>query len=263
MFFFASKIFWLLAQPLSIVFLLMLLALVLFLFGRKRLGLTALVLGLLVHGVVNFTNLGYLILQPLEDRFAVPSEPPKEVDAIIMLGGATLGRPSAARGIAELNDAGDRLTTTLWLANQYPEAKILVSGGSGVMTSDGEAEATTAQRFFLAHGIAPERLVLEGESRNTDENVANTKVLLGDDAKTLILVTSAFHMPRSVGIFRQAGIDVIPWPTDYRTPGPDSFGFDIANPVQNLLVTSIGIKEWIGLLIYNWTGKTSELLLSP
>jgi uncharacterized SAM-binding protein YcdF (DUF218 family) len=70
-------------------------------------------------------------------------------------------------------------------------------------------------------------------------------------------------MPRSVGIFRQAGVDVIPWPTDYRTPGPQWFGLDIINPMQNIDVSTVVIKEWIGLLIYNWTGKTTTLLPSP
>ena len=264
MFFLASKVFWLLAQPLSVVFLLMLGAVVALFWGKKRLAATALVLGLLIHGTVSFTNFGYLLMQPLEDRFAVPSPPPETVDAIIMLGGATLEGPSTARQITELNDAGDRLTMTLWLAQEYPAAKIFLSGGRGLLTDEGEAEATTAERFFLNFGIDRERLVLEGESRNTDENVANTKTLLGDSADgTVVLVTSAFHMPRSVGIFEKAGISVIPWPTDYRTPGPEGLGFQIANPVQNVNVTTAAIKEWVGLLIYNWTGKTSDLFPGP
>ena len=259
MFFWVSKIFWLLAQPISVVFLLLLAAVLAVLSGRKRIAVAALVLGLLVQGAVSFTNLGYVILQPLEDRFAIPATAPEAVDAIIMLGGATLERPSSARQIAELNEAGDRLTTTLWLARKYPRAQIVISGGSGALTDEGEAEATTAARFFRAFDIPEARLVLEGESRNTDENVAYTKSLLGD-AKSIILVTSAFHMPRSVGIFEKAGLTVIPWPTDYRTPGPQGFGFDIANPVQNLSVTTVAIKEWVGLLVYNWTGKTNTLL---
>jgi len=264
MFFLVSKIFWLLAQPLSMVFLLILGAAGALFWGKKRLALAALVAGLLIHGAVSFTNLGYLVMQPLEDRFAVPVSPPQRVDAIIMLGGATLERPSSARQIAELNDAGDRLTTTLWLAQKYPSAKIFLSGGGGALTEDGEAEARTAERFFLAFGVDQDRLVLEGESRNTDENVANTKDLLGESGVgTVVLVTSAFHMPRSVGIFAKAGISVIPWPTDYRTPGPQSFGFDIANPVQNVNVSTAAIKEWVGLLIYHWTGKTSDLFPGP
>lgn len=264
MFFLASKIFWLLAQPLSVVFLLMLVAVAALFWGKKRLAAAALILGLVIHGAVSFTNLGYLVMQPLEDRFAVPAPPPQTVDAIVMLGGATLEGPSSARQITELNDAGDRLTTTLWLAQAYPTAKIFISGGSGLLIDEGEPEATTAERFFLAFGIAQDRLVLEDGSRNTEENVANTKGLLGENADgTIVLVTSAFHMPRSVGIFEKAGISVIPWPTDYRTPGPQGFGFQIANPVQNVNVSTAAIKEWVGLVIYNLTGKTSELFPAP
>jgi uncharacterized SAM-binding protein YcdF (DUF218 family) len=109
MFFWVSKIFWLLAQPISAVFLLLLAAVLAVFFGRKRIAVTALVLGLLVQGTVSFTNLGYVLLQPLEDRFAVPATAPAAAEAIIMLGGATLERPSSARQIAELNEAGDRL----------------------------------------------------------------------------------------------------------------------------------------------------------
>ncbi|MFD2646981.1 YdcF family protein [Devosia albogilva] len=262
MFFVASKVFWLLAQPLGIVFLLMLAGLIALLAGRRRLAVAGLVLALLVHGLVSFTSLGFLLIQPLEARFGVPAEPPEQVGAIVMLGGATLARVSTARQVAELNAAGDRLVTTLWLARRYPDAPIVLSGGSGLLSGDTESEATTAERLLVAHGIAPERLRLEGESRNTDENAALTRDLLAGVDGPVVLVTSAFHMPRSVGLFEAQGIPVIPWPTDYRSSGREGFGIDIANPVHNLDVASIAIKEWIGLLAYHWTGRTGELLPS-
>lgn len=263
MFFVLSKLFWLLAQPLSVVLVLVVLGLGLSWWRRRRLAVAAFLLAALVQGVVGFTNLGYVLIQPLEDRFAQPAAMPDQVGAIIMLGGATLARPSTARGTAELNDAGDRLTTTLWLARLYPEAKIVVSGGSGLLADETESEAETARRFFDMHGIAGDRLILEGESRNTEENVALTRGLLAEVPRPLVLVTSAFHMPRSVGLFAAEGLEVLPWPTDYRTPGPRSFGFDIANPVQNLNVTTVAIKEWIGLLIYHWTGRIGEVFPGP
>ncbi|MCW5721135.1 MAG: YdcF family protein [Devosia sp.] len=263
MFFVASKVFWLLAQPLSVVLLLIVLGLGLLWAKRRRLAVAALLLAALVQAVVGFTNLGYVLIQPLEDRFAVPTQMPERVGAIIMLGGATLARPSMARGTAELNDAGDRLTTTLWLAGLYPDARIVLSGGSGLLADESESEAETAQRFFAQHGVARDRLILEGESRNTDENVALTRALLDEVPRPLVLVTSAFHMPRSVGLFGAQGLEVIPWPTDYRSPGPRSFGLDMANPVQNLNVTTVAIKEWIGLLIYHWTGRIAVFFPGP
>jgi|SRR5215217_1191741 len=264
MFFTASKLFWLLAQPVSMTLLLVFLAAILVWFSRRRLAFAALVLAFALQGLMGFTNIGFMIIQPLEDRFAVPSPPPEQVDAIIMLGGATMARPSTARGITELNDAGDRLVTTLWLARQYPEARLILSGGAGAMFEDGEPEAVTAQRFFVAHGIATERLVLEDASRNTEENVAFTKQLLRVKATgTTLLVTSAFHMPRSMGIFRKEGLDVVPWPTDFRSPGPQSLALDFANPVHNLNVSTVAIREWIGLVVYSLSGRTSEFLPAP
>lgn len=264
MFFAVSKLFWLLAQPVTLVLFVIVLATVLGWFRRRRLAFAMLLLAFLVQGVMGLTNFGFIIIQPLEDRFAVPSPAPERVDVIIMLGGATMARPSTARGITELNDAGDRLVTTLWLAQQYPEARILISGGSGAMFENGEPEATTAERLFVAHGVDRARLILEDASRNTEENVAFTKDLLGEDpGGTIVLVTSAFHMPRSIGIFREAGMDVVPWPTDYRSPGPLTFALDLANPVHNLNVSTVAIREWIGLMVYSLSGRTSEFLPGP
>lgn len=260
MFFVVSKVFWLLVQPLSIVLVLLALGVAFLAIRRRVLASVSLVLATLVLAATGFTTLGYMLIQPLEDRIARPAEMPERAGAIVMLGGATLARPSSARMTAELNDAGDRLTATLWLAQRYPEAKIVLSGGSGLLAGETESEATTAARFFGAFGIDAERLVLEGESRNTDENVALSRDLLSGADGPIFLVTSAFHMPRSLGLFAAQGIDVVPWPTDYRSPGPMGFWVDIANPVQNISVSTVAIKEWIGLAVYHWTGRTDALL---
>ncbi|ODT82922.1 MAG: hypothetical protein ABS76_05190 [Pelagibacterium sp. SCN 64-44] len=263
MFFLVSKIFWLLAQPLSIAVLLVLLAIAALVAGRRRLGMAASILGLLVLVLSSFTSLGFLLIRPLEERFPRPSEMPAGVDAIVVLGGSSLSRVSAARGVSELNDAADRLTDAVVLARRYPEARVVFSGGSGLLEAAGETEAATAGRFLLVMGIAPERLVLEDQARNTDENAGLTAALLGKDTGSILLVTSAFHMPRSVGLFRQAGIEVIAWPTDYRSAGTESFGLDLANPIHNLNTTSIAIKEWIGLAAYHWTGRTGAIFPGP
>lgn len=258
MFYLLSKIFWVVAQPLSIAALLVLAGLVLLAFRRHRLGLVAAGAGLLVLVLAGFTSLGFLLIQPLESRFARPAEMPERVDTIIVLGGSTLARVSTARGLAELNEAGDRLVEAAILARRYPEARVAFSGGVGLL-EPGEAEAVTAERLLLALGVAPERLVLEGESRNTDENADLTAALLGEDRGTVLLITSAFHMPRSMGLFRRVGIEAVPWPTDYRSSGAEGFGLDLANPVHNLNTTSIAIKEWIGLFAYRWTGRIDTI----
>lgn len=260
MFYLLSKVFWVVAQPLTIILLLVLAGTMLFAFGRRRLALAANIAAMLVLALCGFTSLGFLLIGPLENRFSRPTTMPETVDAIVVLGGSTLGRVSTARGVAELNDAGDRLTEAVVLARRYPLARIVFSGGVGVFEPGGEPEAATAERLLLAMGIAPERLVLEDQSRNTDENAELTSALLGDDVGTVLLVTSAFHMPRSVGLFRSVGIDVVAWPTDYRSSGEEGFGLDVANPMHNMNTASIAAKEWIGLAVYHWTGRIDDML---
>lgn len=259
-FYYLSKVFWLLAQPVSLAFLFGLAGLILLVVRRRRLAALSAGAGLMVLGLATFTNLGAVLIAPLENRFERPASLPAQVDAIILLGGATSARVSTARRVAEITDAGDRLVETLWLAQRYPDARIVLTGGVAAVTPGAETEATTMQRLLLQFGIEPKRLVLEEAARNTDENAGNTRSLLGSNPGTVILVTSAFHMPRSMGLFRKVGIEALAWPTDYRSTGQEWFGLDIAEPVSNMETTSIALKEWIGLAVYHWSGRIDVLL---
>src|SRR5690606_7540491 len=127
MFFVLSKLFWLLVQPISMVLLLVLAGIASVAAGRLRSAIGVLTIAALMVGLFAFTSLGYVLIQPLEDRFAPPMSPPVTVGAVVMLGGATKARPSTARQVVALNNAGERLTTTLWLAERYPEARIVIS----------------------------------------------------------------------------------------------------------------------------------------
>ena len=144
------------------------------------------------------------MLNPLEERFQRPPLPDK-VAGIIVLGGGFEGAINLARGGYDMNSGGDRFLEAAVLARRYPQAKIVVSGGTGTLVLDGEGDADTAPKLFEALGIPASRLILEKESRNTYENVENIRKLVtpGED-ETWLLVTSAFHMPRSMGLFRKA-----------------------------------------------------------
>lgn len=260
MFYVVSKVFWLLAQPLSLALLFAVGALALIALRRRWPAMILGSLGLLILGLASFTNIGAVTIAPLEGRFQRPAELPARVDTIVLLGGATDARISTARQVTETNDAGDRLIETIRLAQLYPQARIVLTGGVAAILAGAESEALTMQRLLLAFGIASARLIIEGEARNTDENASYTAKLLGPEPGTVLLVTSAFHMPRSIGLFRKAGIAAIAWPTDYRSSGIERFGIDIAEPVANLQTATVAMKEWIGLLVYHWTGRTDDLL---
>lgn len=263
MFFIASKVLWFLAQPVTLVFALLVLALLLN-FRRRRLlqgicvGLAALILGLCAY-----TSIGYVALLPLEQRFERPA-PPAEVTGIIVLGGGMDAEINAIRLGYELNRSGDRFVEALRLAQLYPEAKILISGGSGYMFPDGDTEAAAGTRFFRDLGMNPGRIIQEDGSRNTEENAQLTKeTLKPQPGDTWLLVTSAYHMPRSVGLFRKAEFTVTPWPTDNFTAGNEGFELRFDQPSENLSVATRAMREWVGLLAYWATGKIDELVPGP
>lgn len=264
MFFVLSKIFWLLVQPVSLAVLLGLLGLALSFTQWKKSSRTAVLLSVAVLLASAFSTLGNVLIQPLERAFDRPTVPPAEVAGIIVLGGGMDGKINDVRGGYELDRSGDRYVEALRLAAIYPEAKVVISAGLGDIEQSGEPEALAGGRFFIDMGVAPDRLLLESASRNTEENAQLTKALVEPKAgQTWLLVTSAFHMPRSVGLFRRADFDVVPWPTDYRGTGTETLGLTLHQPAENVTVTTMAIREWIGLIAYKLTGKIDELLPSP
>lgn len=264
MFFFFSKIFWLFVQPVSLAVLFGLIGLALS-FGRWRwLSRTALLLAVGLIFASAFTTLGHILIRPLESAFAPPVAAPAAVAGIIVLGGGMDAEVNEVRGGYELNQAGDRFVEALRLAAMYPAAKIVVTGGLGNIEQSGEPEAVAGGRFFLDMGIAQDRLVQESASRNTEENAQLTKALVDPKpGETWLLVTSASHMPRSMGLFRKANFDVVPWPVDYRGAGVETFGLTLHQPAENLALTTLAIREWIGLAAYYLTGKIDQILPRP
>ena len=180
------------------------------------------------------------------------------MDGIIVLGGGEDARASAYWGQMQFNEGGDRFAAGLALARQFPDARLLFAGGSGALRDLAGAdvsEASIAERFFLDQGIDPDRLLLEGRSRNTSENARLSLTLANPEADdTWVLVTSAFHMPRAMRSFEAAGwTGLVPYPVDYRTAGfTDDIGWNLTG---NLLVLNTAIRETFGQLAYRLTGR--------
>ncbi|MBD0416323.1 YdcF family protein [Oryzicola mucosus] len=263
MFFYLSKIFWFFAQPLNFVILLLFIGVVAGLLGRRRVFMSCATVALLILVLGVWTSLGAMLMTPLEDRYQRP-EPPAAIAGIIVLGGGFEGAINLARGGYELNSGGDRFVETAILARRYPEAKVVVSGGNGSMVLDGEGDADTAPRLLEALGVERGRLVLENRSRNTYENAEFSKQLVAPQPQdTWLLVTSAFHMPRSMALFEKAGFKVTPWPTDYRTSGEEGVGVFADNAIDSIQNVTLGMREWIGLLAYWLSGRIDEPFPGP
>ena len=111
------------------------------------------------------------------------------------------------------------------LARRFPNARVVFSGGSANLISNDAREADFAGAIFESLGVDKSRLIMERESRNTQENAEFSKALVKPkEGERWVLVTSAFHMPRSVGLFRKAGFAVEPYPVDWRVGGRGSDG---------------------------------------
>jgi len=263
MFPYFTRILWMVAQPISMVALLMVLGLVLLWAKRRRLAAAAIILATALLALFSFTTFAYVLVAPLENRFERPTEP-EHIDGIVVLGGAMDSDVNTARTSWELKRSGDRFVEALRLALRHPEARILIAGSGSTIVPGLDSEAAAGARFFRAFGIAEERLLLENESRNTEENAVNARAVANPKSgETWLLVTSAFHMPRSVGLFRRADFPVVPWPTDYMASGNERPGLKFHEASENLAISNVALREWIGLFGYYLTGRIDEILPGP
>jgi uncharacterized SAM-binding protein YcdF (DUF218 family) len=226
--------------------------------GRWLTGLVTLVLVALV-----FVPVGDLLVRPLENRFHRP-ELPDRLDGIIVLGGMFDRIVAADRGEVSTNDAVERLAVLLPLARRYPEAPILFTGGRRGERAPDTTEAVLARRWLEEAGLPTAMVFFEDQSRDTFDNaVASRAMALPHEGQTWLLVTSAFHMPRSVGTFRQAGWpEMLPYPVDFRTERQQQWQF-APNPLGQANMAWLGLHEWLGLAVYRMLGRTDALLPAP
>jgi uncharacterized SAM-binding protein YcdF (DUF218 family) len=257
-----SKILWWFVQPSKLWLVFVTLGVLLLYSRRKNLGQGMLSSAVVVAFLTIFLPVHTWLAGPLEGRFPRLAEVPANVDGIVVLGGAVDELITAAFEQPALNDAAERMTEAVSLAQRYPTARLVFSGGSSLVNQNELSlslkEADVARRLFESLGIPEARLTLESASRNTWENAVNTKELVQpQEGETWLLVTSAQHMPRSIGIFRKVGWNVIPYPTDYRViPGKRQPNLDFAEKLQ---IIDGAVKEWVGLLSYYLMGRTSAV----
>lgn len=259
-FFVVSKLGWAIASPSNLLVILMTFATLMLLLNKVTMAKWVLIPLMIANCLLMAYPLTDSLISPLETRFSKPTPLPQTIDGIIVLGGGEKLKQSLSWQTPELGDAADRFIAAAVLAKQFPEAPIIYSGGSNLLSfQHGQDEANIAQTLLTAIGISKDRLIIESQSRNTAENFLFMKRKLPKPNGTYLLVTSSFHMPRSVGVARKLHINVIPYPVDYRsnTAALRQWDFDMFEHVQ---ILETAWHEWLGLTAYYWTGKTSEWL---
>jgi uncharacterized SAM-binding protein YcdF (DUF218 family) len=264
MFFILSKVLAFLTVPSNLILGLGIAGMVLLLTRFKRIGVRLMAACLLLLVVVGILPIGTALIGVLENRFPAWKESAQPVDGIIVLGGPIDSRMSLVRGSIAIGGEVERFTEAAILARRYPSARVVFTGGNPSLLRDYPPEAVYAVQLLELLGVPASRVTLEDKSRNTAENATLTKALAqpkpGD---RWVLVTSAMHMPRSVGVFRKAGFSVEPYPVDWHTL-PDADWLRLSrNLLGGLGRLDAAAHEWVGLIAYWLTGRTSELLPGP
>ena len=265
MFFVLSKTLGVMVLPTNLMIGASVLGLALLATRLAWLGRKLLIASIFLLVVCGFSPVGNLLLYPLEDRFPPWDAAHGAPDGIVLLGGGIEPDPSAARGEAVFSSSAGRLIAAAALAHRYPNLRIVYSGGNSSVIGDTSVkEADYAVAVFENQGISRDRLTLERQSRNTFENAEFSKaVAMPKPGERWLLVTSAFHMPRSIGVFRKGGFQVEAYPTDWRVGGRADLVQFSAVSVAGLWHTDLALREWMGLLAYWLSGKSSELFPGP
>jgi len=176
--------------------------------------------------------------------------------AIILTGVTQLDKKPFDR--VYFQKGADRITQAIMLYRKGKIKNFLITGGSGKLMGGGRAEATELKKILMDCSIPESIIYTETVAVNTRENAVYTKALL-DQTKTLgpnfILITSAFHMRRSMGCFNKVGIPYTPFPVDYYSfdeiDNPVDYVIPKAKPLSNL---SVLIREITGYYIYRVMG---------
>jgi len=220
--------------------------------------------GVLLLAFCAYSPAANWLILPLEERFPRP-QIQSEYDGIIVLGGAVDTVVTGGRGDTALTMSAERITITARLAKLLPGAKIVHTGGQGLIVSSQATEAEGAARLLEDFGISPDRVILEDASLNTWQNAVYAKRLVApQQGQKWLLVTSAYHMPRAMGVFEQAGwTGITAYPVDYRTRGQEDSGLGFDGASKGLRRFDIAFREWIGLFVYGALGRSTSFFPGP
>lgn len=260
----ATRLFGFLVTPSNLIATICLLGLLLTLVRWRKAGARISAAGIALLLVCGFSPLGNWLLLPLSERFPAWHDDGRAPDGIVVLGGAISPDLTAERGTAELNASAERMTAAAELARRFPNAKIVLSGGNANVFHPLSTEAEVGRVLLENLGVAADRIVREDRSRNTYENAIFTRdVVKPKPGERWLLVTSAYHMPRAIGVFRAANFPVEAYPIDWRTSGWKEAERPFLKLSAGLARLDTAAHEWVGLIGYRLAGRTDEWFPAP
>ena len=173
-----------------------------------------------------------------------------------MLGGGVIkSEISADRGEITVGDTANRIIAAVELAHRYPSRRIVFVGRD---------EADFVIRLFEKLGLPGDRIIVERRSRDTIENATFAKQLvMPEPGERWLLVTSAIHMPRAVGVFEMQVLTLRSYPVDYRTTSTQDLWTSSGALMGGIGIMDRAVHEWSGLLVYWMTGRIAVPFPGP
>ncbi len=253
---------WSLLQPSTFVYALFVLSALLLLFRRYRAGRGLLVFTLIFAALPTLLPLKSLLGAPLEDRVPLTTLP-DHVDGIIVLGGSVEASVSAARGQVALGESGERMMAGASLARRYPDATLVLTGLYADTLPDEFTSTWAPGRAFWGPPLSRQRVLWVPSQSTYEDALMSLDAAHPQRGQTWILVTSALHMPRALGVFQKLGWQVIPYPVDYLTTGenvwhvPANVDAAVAklDVLENLVEFGRVVREWSALAVYRVLGR--------
>ncbi len=252
-FLFLSKLLPIFLYPLGLACLLLLLALILW-WRKSPWTFAPIITALAILLIASNEWVSSALVFALESRYPPLVNPPT-AEAIVVLGGATQS-VEPPRLMVNVNEHGDRLFYAAHLYHTQRAPLIILAGGRITWRGEGGSEAADMASLLAMLGVPPESMIEEPFSLNTYENAVNVLEILQEKGiNKILLVTSAFHMPRSMAIFTKLGIDTIAAPTDFLITR--TYNYSVEDFILNLLpqanrlaLTNLALKEYIGIVVY-------------
>ena len=257
--FYLSKILWLILNPFNIFIFITLFSISLYFFNLRRVSLIIFLINFIFIAFISFIPIGSFLIYKIEKEHHSHIKIPEIVDGILILGGATDPLLFKEYDQMSLNDSAERLVESVMIIKKFEKAKVIFSGGSGVVNRPDLDHSQVAKSFYKTIGIETNKIIFEDESRNTYENIIYSKKIANPKInENWLLITSASHMKRALLIADKNNWKLIPYPVDFK----NIKNFKLIPNLEllkNLNSFQQGTHEWLGLISYYLMGRTFKV----
>ena len=258
--FYLSKILWLIVNPFNIFIFITLFTMFLYFINFRRLSLIIYLINFIFIALISFFPIGSYLTYIIEKEFHTNTKIPKRVDGILILGGATNPLLFKEFDQISLNDSAERLVESVMIIRKFEKAKVIFSGGSGIVNRSDLGHSQVAKLFYKKMGVDINKIFFEDKSRNTHENIIySKKIAKPKKNENWLLITSAFHMKRALLIAEKNNWKLIPYAVDFKNIKEFKLTPNL-NLLSNLNSFQSGLHEWLGLVSYYLMGRTEKFL---